>query len=92
MRIVSVIHVLSLLLIFLAGAMMLPIPFSWYYGDADLIPLLASAGITLLCGLVGFKTSRFDKDLRPKEGFAIVTFGWLFFALFGSLPFVLSGS
>jgi len=92
MHIVSVIHVLSLLLIFLAAAMLLPIPFSLYYGDADFVPLLLSAGITLLFGLVGFKVSRFDKDLRPKEGFAIVTFGWLFFAIFGSLPFVLSGA
>jgi len=92
MHIVSVIHVLSLLLIFLAAAMLLPVPFSLYYGDADLVPLLLSAGITLLFGLVGFKVSRFDKDLRPKEGFAIVTFGWLIFAIFGSLPFVLSGS
>jgi trk system potassium uptake protein TrkH len=92
MHIVSVIHVLSLLLVFLAAAMLLPVPFSLYYGDADLVPLLLSAGITLVFGLVGFKVSRFEKDLRPKEGFAIVTFGWLFFAIFGSLPFVLSGS
>jgi trk system potassium uptake protein TrkH len=92
MHIASVIHVLSLLLIFLAGAMLLPIPFSLYYGDADLVPLLLSAGITALFGVVGFKSSRFDRDLRPKEGFAIVTFGWLFFAIFGSLPFLLSGS
>jgi trk system potassium uptake protein TrkH len=92
MRIASVIHVLSFLLIFLAAAMLLPVPFSLYYGDADYPALLLSAGITLLFGIVGFKTSRFDKEFRPKEGFAIVTFGWLFFALFGSLPFVLSGS
>jgi trk system potassium uptake protein TrkH len=45
-----------------------------------------------LFGFVGFKASRFDKDLRPKEGFAIVTFGWLSFAVFGSLPFLLSGA
>lgn len=87
-----VIHVLGLLLIFLAGAMLLPIPFSYYYGDADLVPLLISAGITLIFGIVGYKASRFDRDLRPKEGFAIVTFGWLFFALFGCLPFILSGA
>jgi trk system potassium uptake protein TrkH len=92
MHIASVIHVLSLLLIFLAGAMLLPIPFSLYYGDADLVPLLMSAGITALFGVVGYKASRFERDLRPKEGFAIVTFGWLFFAIFGSLPFLLSGS
>jgi trk system potassium uptake protein TrkH len=92
MHIASVIHVLSLLLIFLSAAMLLPIPFSLYYGDADYLALLLSAGITLLFGFVGAKVSRFDKDLRPKEGFAVVTFGWLSMAIFGSLPFLLSGS
>jgi trk system potassium uptake protein TrkH len=92
MYIASVIHVLSFLLIFLAASMLLPVPFSLYYGDPDYVALLMSAGITLLFGFVGFKASRFDKDLRPKEGFAIVTFGWLSFAVFGSLPFLLSGA
>ena len=92
MHIVSVIHVLSLLLIFLSAAMLLPIPFSLYYGDPDYVALLMSAGITLLFGFTGFKASRFDKDLRPKEGFAIVTLGWVCFAVFGSLPFLLSGA
>lgn len=92
MHIVSVIRVLSFLLIFLAAAMLLPVPFSLYYGDADYVALLLSAGITLLFGFIGFKASRLDKDLRPKEGFAIVTFGWLSFAVFGSLPFLLSGA
>jgi trk system potassium uptake protein TrkH len=92
MHIASVIHVLSFLLIFLAAAMLLPIPFSLYFGDADYVALLLSAGITLLFGFVGFRSSRLKKDLRPKEGFAIVTFGWLSFAVFGSLPFLLSGA
>lgn len=92
MHIACVIHVLSLLLIFLSAAMLLPIPFSLYYGDADYFALLLSAGITLLFGFIGLKTSRMDKDLRPKEGFAVVTFGWLSLAVFGSLPFLLSGS
>ncbi|MDH3809899.1 MAG: TrkH family potassium uptake protein, partial [Desulfuromonadales bacterium] len=30
--------------------------------------------------------------LSVREGFAIVTFGWTFFALFGALPFVFSGA
>jgi trk system potassium uptake protein TrkH len=92
MHVGSIIHVLSLLLIFLSAAMLVPIPFSLYYGDSDYIALFLSAGITLLFGFIGFKSSRFDKDLRPKDGFAVVTFGWLSMAVFGSLPFLLSGS
>ncbi len=77
---------------FLAIAMLLPIPFSLHYGDAVHFQLLFSAIITFVCGLIGFKSTRFERDLRPKEGFAVVTFGWVSFSIFGSLPFLISGT
>lgn len=92
MYISSVVHILGFLLMFLAAAMLVPIPFSFYYGDADFTALLFSALITLIAGFAAFKSTRFDKELRPKEGFAIVTFGWVSFSVFGALPFLLSGS
>ena len=48
MHLSSVVHIIGFLLMFLAAAMLLPIPFSLYYGDADYVPLLISAGITLI--------------------------------------------
>jgi len=75
----------------MAIAMLFPIPFSLYHGESDWTALLISSGITALIGLIGFKSTRFDHDLRPKEGFAIVTFGWFFFSLFGCMPFIISG-
>lgn len=92
MHIGSVIHILGFLLMFLAAAMLLPLPFSFYYGDSVHYSLIFSAVITFILGFIGFKATRFDRDLRPKEGFAVVTFGWLSFSLFGSLPFLLSGT
>lgn len=93
MHLFTIIHLLSFLLMFLAGSMLLPIPFSLYYGDSDIIALLISAIITFLFGLLGYRTTRFQaSDLRTKEGFAVVTFGWLAFSAFGSLPFMLSGA
>ncbi|MEJ2721331.1 MAG: potassium transporter TrkG, partial [bacterium] len=92
MRISSVTHILGFLLMFLAIAMVMPVGFSLYYGDGDHKALLLSAGITLLLGFFIYKATRFTQDLRPKEGFAIVTFGWLAFSAFGSLPFLLSGT
>lgn len=88
----SVINILGFLLMFLAAAMLLPIPFSLYYGDTDYVALVISAAITLAAGFAAFRFSKFQEDLRPKEGFAVVTFGWVFFSLFGSLPFMFSGS
>jgi trk system potassium uptake protein TrkH len=92
MHFISVIHLLGLLLMFLAASMLVPIPFSIYYGDADLPALLISAGITFVFGFLVYKTTRFKQDLRAKEGFAVVTLGWLIFSLFGGLPFLLSGT
>ncbi|MEM7028758.1 MAG: potassium transporter TrkG [Chloroflexota bacterium] len=37
-------------------------------------------------------TRYLDNDVRAREGFAIVTFGWISAAFFGSLPFYISGS
>lgn len=76
---------------FLAGAMLLPIPVSLYYNDQDLLALSGSAAVTFIFGFVVFKLTRFNRDLRAKEGFAVVTFGWLVFSAFGSLPFIFSG-
>ena len=92
MRFASVIHILGFLLMFLAIAMLLPIPFSLYYGDADFVALLISAAITFVFGFLLFITTRIDRDLRTKEGFAVVTFAWIAFSIFGSLPFLISGT
>ncbi|MDH3214659.1 MAG: TrkH family potassium uptake protein [Candidatus Krumholzibacteria bacterium] len=92
MRITSVIHILGFLLMFLGIAMLLPIPFSLYYGDADYMALLISAGVTLVLGYSAFVTTDLDRELRAKEGFAIVAFAWFFFSIFGSLPFLISNS
>jgi trk system potassium uptake protein TrkH len=94
MRILSVIHVIGFLLMFLAGAMLVPIPFSLYYGDSDLMALLIAAAVTFACGMTTWLATRarFNRDLRPKEGFAIVSLVWTTFSVFGALPFLISGA
>jgi trk system potassium uptake protein TrkH len=91
MHIQLVIHILGFLLMFLAGSMLLPIPFSVYYGDGSYPYFLISSGVTLVAGLLAFKLTRRVREVRAREGFAIVTLGWTFFSLFGCLPFLLSG-
>jgi trk system potassium uptake protein TrkH len=92
MNIFLTLRILGALLIFLAGALLLPIPFSLFYGDGATAAFLFSAGISLLAGAALFSRFPSQKELSVREGFAIVTFGWTFFALFGALPFVLSGA
>ncbi len=93
MRYRVVIKVLSLIIIFTSLAMLLALPFSYYYGDNDSAAILISAGIGFAISLPGlFLTSRKREDIRAKEGFAIVSLGWVSFALIGALPFMLSGT
>lgn len=91
MHIYLVIHILGFLLIFLSAAMLLPIPFSLYYGGGDWIYFIISALITFATGFAAFKFTRLDREVRAREGFAIVTLGWISFSLLGCLPFILSG-
>ena len=85
-------RILGALLLFLSIALLVPVPFSWFYGDGASGALLLSALISAACGGLLFKSFDSDKDLSVREGFAIVSFGWTFFALFGALPFVFSGA
>ncbi|MEZ4708510.1 MAG: potassium transporter TrkG [Caldilineaceae bacterium] len=92
MHIQSVIHILGLLLTFIAAAMLLPLPVSWYYQDDSHWALLGSSVVTFAAGYTAYRLSNLRQDLRAKEGFAIVTLGWIAASLFGSLPFMLSGA
>lgn len=92
MNITLTLRILGALLIFLAIALLFPVPFSWFYGDGAAGSFFLSAFISAACGGMLFKFFDSDSDLSVREGFAVVSFGWTFFALFGALPFVLSGA
>jgi len=71
--------------------MLLPLIISLIYGEDDLIPIAISAAITGIVGFLFFFIFRTRYELRLREGFALVTLTWLAFALFGALPFFISG-
>ena len=76
---------------FLALTLLTPVPFSLYYHDGMTGVFGASAGVSLVCGVMLLLLFRGNKELYLREGFAIVTFAWVFFAIFGALPFIFSG-
>lgn len=92
MNITLTLRILGALLLFLAIALLFPVPFSWIYGDGAASSFIFSSVISALCGGLLFSLFRSETDLSVREGFAVVTFGWTLFALFGALPFVFSGS
>lgn len=92
MNIKLVLRVLAFLSIFLGIGMLLPLPFSYYYGSGDETALMESAAVCFALGLFVFIPKDISKDFKTKDGFAIVTFGWIIMALLGSLPYLFSGS
>lgn len=87
----SVIKVLGFLLLVTSACLILPALISLAYGESDWPYFLASSGIGLLLGGTALLILRDAPDLRVREGFAVVAFGWLFVGLLGALPFWLSG-
>ncbi len=92
MNITLTLRILGALLLFLAIALLLPVPCSWLYGDGAAGAFILSAVISAACGGLLYSQFRSETDLSVREGFAVVTFGWTFFALFGALPFVFTGA
>ena len=74
--------------------MMLGIPFSIYYKDNDIISLLISGGFTSIIGAIIWLFTRNpeNNELGKREGYLIVTLGWLSMAIFGAIPFVVYGT
>jgi len=88
-------RVLGGLMIFLGAMLLTPVPFSlWYrredtFHDGALWSFLASSLVTLLAGSAAYRWVHARGDMTYREGFGIVTFGWIGYALFGSLPYLL---
>ncbi len=89
-----ILRIIGILLLFLGWALLTPLPFSYYYNSGDQSAFFISSGVCFITGALAFLIFRRKKneDLRPKEGFAVVTLGWLSLSLFGALPFVISGA
>lgn len=88
-----VLHVIGSLIIINGILMSLAIPFSIYYDDSMLLPFITSCATILLVGFFLRIYTRENKndEIKKREGFLIVAMGWLSMALFGCLPYIISG-
>ena len=89
----TIINILSVILMFNAGFMLLGVPVSLYYDQQDWQPILWAALITLgIGGLPWLLTRKANKELRNREGYLVVTLSWLLMSFTGSLPYLISGA
>ena len=93
MNLKQVLFILSNLLLATSVALLVPSAIAAYYnitssGEQDLIPFVKTIVITVIAGgILHLATRGTSRELGNKEGFAIVTFGWLLIALIGALPY-----
>ena len=83
-------RVLGLILECLAGLLILPTVAGLCYGEGVTHFLITMA----LSGVLGFLLARvkpFSDVIYAKDGFVVVSLGWVLMSLIGALPFVLSG-
>ena len=87
-------NVLGLLIGICGLAMLLALPFSFYYHSGDHQAILISGfGSMLLGALVWLLTRDSSRtELRKRDGYLIVTLGWLVMSAIGALPYVVSGA
>lgn len=78
---------------FNGGFMLLAALISLIYHDGVTAKIIYAGLITLLAGVAAMLlTRKHSKEMNKREGYIVVTFGWIIMSLSGTLPYVLTGS
>ena len=86
-------HIMGLLLVFNGGFMLIAALVSGLYKDGVTLDIFLAGITTVLSGtLLMFVTRGHEREVKKREGYIIVTCGWLIMSLSGSLPYIFSES
>lgn len=86
-------YFMGLLLLCNGGFMMLSALFSWFYDDGVTLDLSFTGVFVLLVGtLMMFVTKDHQKEIKKRDGYLIVSLGWLFMTFSGMLPYIFTGA
>ncbi|MBR6877038.1 MAG: TrkH family potassium uptake protein, partial [Neisseriaceae bacterium] len=89
-KLLPTIHIFSKLGLFFALLMWLPTLVSYLFNDEAFYVFKNTAIVTvILSGLVLLVTRRYQRELRPRDGFILVVMMWLGFALIAAMPIYL---
>jgi trk system potassium uptake protein len=84
-------HLLGAILLGLSAAMGVASLVGLILRDGSFFALFISTLITAVCGGVARGVTHIPEDVNYREGFALVTLSWVAVALFGALPYLISG-
>ncbi len=86
-------YIMGLLLVFNGGFMMISALVSAFYEEPEGWNILAASGVAVFMGAaVMYFTRDHIKQLNKKEGYLIVTLGWLIMAFAGTMPYMFTGA
>ena len=92
MNFLIVLKSLGILLACESLAMIPSLIVSILYGDGDALSFVYTMLILFIVGIgVAVFVRPKNKNIYPRDGFAIVALGWILVSFFGSLPFIFSG-
>jgi len=87
-----IVHFLGLLILCNGGFMLLSSIISAVYEDGFTSKLVLSGIIVVLFGVITMLvTKNHRKEMNKREGYIVVTFGWIIMALSGTIPYVMTG-
>tara|TARA_R110002073_G_scaffold336208_1_gene530922 strand:+ start:58205 stop:59728 length:1524 start_codon:yes stop_codon:yes gene_type:complete len=82
-------QMMGFLLIFNGSFMLISAAISLFYKDGATKGILFAGIVTILVGLLMRFTSKgFKKEVKKREGYIVVTLGWVLMSLSGSLPYL----
>lgn len=91
----GIVNILGKLLAINAGLMIICLPFAIIYPGEDVLALSLSILITASLGFSAWWLTRKGsrvRDIKKRDGFIVVSLGWIVMSLTGSLPYLISGS
>lgn len=82
-------HIMGLLFLFNGGFMLIATLIGWITDKREVLELLL-AGLSTLAvgGLLMFLTKDHKKEINKKEGYLVVTLGWICMSISGCLPYL----
>jgi trk system potassium uptake protein TrkH len=92
MRKRTVLNVVGALTAFAGLTKLFPAAVAAFYREAAAFHILAAAVVTTVSGWFAHRAAGRIGEITVRDGFAIVTLGWVAVAAFGSLPYLITGA
>lgn len=86
-----ILYILGAVLFSEAALMLLPVIVDLYYGEGKYLSYLITIFVILIASFVLTRFKPKNKLIHARDGFIVVSLGWIVVSLFGALPFFLTG-